>query len=129
MEKEEFVKSRIKLAKEKLKAAQNLFQKKFYRDCISRCYYAMYHTAKAMLVLKGKDPYTHKGVKILLSQELVKGKILQKDIYNLFVMAKERREDADYRELIKINKIDAEKALKDANIFIKESLDIIKNIK
>jgi len=125
--KNEFIKSRINLAKEKLKAAEKLSEDGFYRDCVSRAYYAMYHLAKAVLVLQNKDPYSHRGVKILLASELVKHGLMDKDIYNLFVLAKEKREDADYRELIKITRKDAVKAIEDAKIFIKNVLKIIKS--
>lgn len=88
----------------------------------------MYHLAKAILVLHDKDPYSHKGIKILLASELVRTGFLTKDIYNLFILAKEKREDADYRELIKVTKQDAEKAVEDAEKFIQNELKLIKKI-
>jgi len=123
--KQEFVKSRVSLAKEKLRAARKLLADGFYRDSISRAYYAMYHLAKAILVLRNKEPYSHKGVKILLASELVKTGLMEKQIFNMFVLAKEKREDADYRELIKITKQDAEKSVSDAEVFIKEGTKLI----
>lgn len=124
--KREFIKSRVDLAKEKIEAAKKLLESGFYRDSVSRAYYAMYHLAKAVLVLQDKNPYSHRGVKILLASELVRHGLMDKDIYNLFVLAKEKREDADYRELIKITKKDAVKAVENAEIFIRKGLEIIK---
>lgn len=58
----ERVNEEFELAKEKLEAAKYLLKGKFYRDSASRAYYAMFHAAKSVLLLKGLEPKTHRGL-------------------------------------------------------------------
>jgi len=46
-------------AEEELQASVLLFEKEFYRESVSRAYYAMFHAAQAVLILKknlSKEP-------------------------------------------------------------------------
>lgn len=49
-------------ADEELLAAQLLYEKKFYREAVSRAYYSMFHAAQSLLILKEIYPKSHKGV-------------------------------------------------------------------
>ena len=42
--------------------AKRLLQEDFFEDAVSRAYYAMYHAARACLVLEGSAPKTHAGL-------------------------------------------------------------------
>ena len=44
---------------EKLHSAEYLFDGHFYKDSVSRAYYAMLHAAKALLSLRAIYPKTH----------------------------------------------------------------------
>ena len=57
----EEIKIRLEKAKEKLKAAKYLLNGGFFDDAISRAYYAVFHVAKAILLLFNEDPETHEG--------------------------------------------------------------------
>src|SRR3989338_4439790 len=63
--KKEYVKLRMRLARDKIRVAKILFKNSEYRDVISRAYYAIYYAAKAFLLSHGEDPSSHKGVDIL----------------------------------------------------------------
>ena len=56
----EYIKLRIKLAKEKLRVAKLLFENGEYRDVISRAYYSIFYVTKAFLLSHGQDPSSHK---------------------------------------------------------------------
>ena len=64
----------ISLAKEKLEAAGYLFKGGFYRDAVSRAYYSMYHSARALLGIKEIHPRTHSGVVKEWSQVCKRGR-------------------------------------------------------
>ena len=50
------------LALEELEIAALLLERKHYRTCLSRFYYAMYYAIQALLLSKDLDTSTHKGV-------------------------------------------------------------------
>jgi len=52
----------IKNAEEKLGAAEYLLKGGFYNDAVSRAYYSMFYSARALLSIKEIYPKAHKGV-------------------------------------------------------------------
>lgn len=121
----EFIRLRIKLADDKLRLAKKLLTDKEYRDAISRAYYAMYHIAKAILFLKGKDPYTHRGVNIFFNKIFTKTKIIDKKYSYMLARAQEKREDSDYDIIIEPTQKEAQETVKNAEEFIKKCKEII----
>ena len=63
---------RLESAREKLSAAEDLFENGHYRDSVSRSYYAIFTAARALLVTKGLDSSKHSGVIALFNQHFVK---------------------------------------------------------
>ena len=49
-----------------LQAASALLQLGLHNDAVSRAYYAAFHYARALLLLEGLEPKTHRGVVALL---------------------------------------------------------------
>lgn len=124
-EKNEFIRLRIKLADDKLRLAKKLLIAKEYRDTISRAYYAMYHIAKALLLLKNKDPYTHHGVNVFFNKIFTKTKIIDKKYSYMLARAQEKREDSDYDIIIEPTQTEAQETVKNAEEFIKKCKEII----
>jgi uncharacterized protein (UPF0332 family) len=62
----------IKEAESKLISATLLFEKSRYSDAISRAYYSMHYSARALLCTRNIFPKTHKGVIAQLGLEFVK---------------------------------------------------------
>lgn len=56
------------LGDDALRAAEALVAAGLPNDAISRAYYAAFHYARALLLAKGLDPKSHRGVLALLSQ-------------------------------------------------------------
>jgi uncharacterized protein (UPF0332 family) len=56
------------LGDDALKAADALLHLGLCNDAVSRAYYAAFHYARALLVLEGLEPKTHRGVVALLSE-------------------------------------------------------------
>ena len=105
MGKQEFVKLRLTLAKEKIKAAQTLVDSGSYRDAVSRAYYAIYYAAKAFLFFHGKDPHTHKGVSILFHEFCKKHKYPDASFARMISRTHEARLEAEYKETAHITKM------------------------
>lgn len=122
----EYVKLRLKLARNKITAAKILLENHQYRDTVSRAYYAIYYAAKALLLHHGQDPHSHKGVDILFRKfcathgkpEIAFAKILS--------VTREMRLNADYKEKASISAEDARDAINMATSFLKEIISLIK---
>jgi len=114
------VKNLLDESLEKLKTAEILFENDRYDDAISRAYYAMFYSAKALLTERKIHPKTHKGVKNQFGMEFVKNSNFSVDIFRFFVQLQQDRQDADYEVLIKFNRNQARNALDRAEIFINE---------
>jgi uncharacterized protein len=59
-------------ARQKLNAAQDwLRQGKYFDEIASRCYYAAFHAAQAMLATEGLEADTHQGVVSLSFRQIL----------------------------------------------------------
>jgi uncharacterized protein (UPF0332 family) len=86
----------IKEAESKLISATFLFEKRMYSDAISRAYYSMHYSARALLSTRNIFPKTHKGVIAQLGLEFVKEGIIEEYYLKAISTAREIRERADY---------------------------------
>lgn len=114
---------RLELAEQKLSTARLLVENDRFEDAVSRAYYSMFHSAKALLLEKGSDPRTHAGI----STEL--GKLyrdqLGKELTRDFSRIQEKREKADYGEITDIAREEADEAIEVAEEFLSRARDII----
>ena len=110
----ELIFHRILMAEEKLRAAEFLFEKKLYRDAVSRAYYAMFSAARAMLATKRLDSRKHSGVISLFNRHFIKTSILDKEFGRILKEIQELREDSDYEEMSVMEREDAAQAIREA---------------
>ncbi|MBT9151550.1 MAG: hypothetical protein DDT40_01746 [candidate division WS2 bacterium] len=125
-EKQEFIRLRMAMATDKVKAAKDLLLTGHKRDAVSASYYAMFYAAKAVLLAEGKDPHTHEGIKRLFGKYCIENGKLDKSFGKMFAVAQEARYRADYKEKVKITKKDAEEAIENAEIFINKMKKVLK---
>lgn len=108
----------LEKAKEKIEVAKDLLQDGHYSDTVSRAYYSMFFSARALLHAKNIHPRTHRGVMVKLGEEYVsKGKI-SKQLFSEFASAQEEREKADYGLLSNTGKEDAADSIDSAEKFL-----------
>ena len=81
---------------EALAAAKCLAENGFLRDAVSRSYYAAFHWARAVLMLKGLEPKTHRGVVQLFSLHFVKDGPLGEEATTWLAHLETYRELSDY---------------------------------
>jgi len=86
----------IENAEEKLEAAEYLLEGGFCNDAVSRAYYSMFYSARALLSLKEIYPKAHKGVISKFGLEFVKKGFVEDAYGRALSHAKDRREVADY---------------------------------
>ena len=97
-------------ADENLKAAQLCFDNGFYNACANRAYYAMFHAAIAILIIKGFPPtkkhIDHGWVQSNFVSELIKRrKTFQSKFKSYLQDAQMVRNDADYKNLLVSQKV------------------------
>jgi uncharacterized protein (UPF0332 family) len=105
-------------AKEKLEVAQLNLDHDFYRDAISRAYYAVLHAADAALATQGFVPKSHAGTNTLFSYHLIKKGLVDKQFKGLVGRAAGARLQADYYHNVKFTREDAEYWLERAKEFV-----------
>jgi len=116
----------IEKAERKLKTANSLFENKEYEDAVSRAYYAMFLSLKALLLTKGISVKTHKGALALFSEHFVKTGKIEKHYYAIISRAKDTRESSDYDAFYEPDPEEVKVILEDAKKFvdrIKEKLN------
>ena len=96
---------------ESLKGAEVSLREALFDESVSSAYYAMFHSVKALLSTIGEEPSTHQGVVTLFSQHFIKPKLIEEEYNDLFIEAKDDREDSDYDITRKFNKTEAEDRL------------------
>lgn len=124
---------RAEKSKEALSDAINNFNAGMYKTSVNRSYYAVLHSARSLLILKGIDPSRHEGVRTMLGLHFIKTNLLPKEIIEIFKELMVLRTDVDYGDMEFIGKDEAEKALSQAERFIEiiETLrkDMIKELR
>jgi len=127
-EKEKFIRLRISLGEGKLQVAKDLIEKRHYNDAISKSYYAMFYAARALLLAKGEDPHSHKGVVTLFSKYFVKNGMIEKSYGKMLSVAKQAREDCDYEERIRSTYEEAKDALNNAREFVRKCKKVVEQL-
>ncbi|MDP1728795.1 MAG: HEPN domain-containing protein [archaeon] len=114
-------------------------ERQFYDWIIVGCYYAIYHSALALITKKGFSSKNHLAtlcalVKFYYNQEkslskeeikLVSQSSLEKQEISYFVDAKEKRETASYGLSEEFNKTEAEELLKKTILFLNKTREIL----
>jgi len=110
----------LSLALDELEIATLLLERKHYRTCLSRSYYAMYYATQALLLSKDLDVSTHKGTIRLFSQHFVKKGQLSPELSKSLSNAYELRQLSDYDTDFNGTLADAELTLDKAKNFVTE---------
>ena len=112
-------------ATETLHEAHILIAEHAGRGAVSRAYYAMFYAVLALLATKGLGSSKHSGTISLFDREFVKPGDLPKELSRALHMAFERRQQADYGELIQLDEPAATRAIEEAEMFIQKVRDYL----
>jgi uncharacterized protein (UPF0332 family) len=116
-------------AETKLKAARILFKEGMLGDAISRAYYSMHYSARALLSTKNLFPRTHKGVIAQLGVEFVRKGIIEEYYLKAMSTAIESRERADYGMGYRFTKEEVDSIIKDTERFLQRIQKAIRELK
>jgi uncharacterized protein (UPF0332 family) len=110
-----------------LKTARLAFNSGDYDSCASRCYYAMFFMAEAVLLTKGLKASSHKGVMSLFGEHFVKSGIFKKELGKALGDAYDTRLIGDYGIGVVIPKEHAEELLETSQNFVMNLKAYLKN--
>ncbi len=116
----------IEKAEKFLSTAENALNTGDYDSCVSRCYYAMFFTAEAVLLTKSLTASSHKGVISLFGEHFVKTKILERNLGKALNDAYDKRLVGDYGVGFTITEQQAKDLLKTAQDFVQKLKSYLK---
>jgi uncharacterized protein (UPF0332 family) len=107
----------LKRGDESLRSAEVLNNEGLCLDAMSRCYYALLHYARAMLLTRNIVPKSHHGVFLMFSQQFVKTNEVAQEYGKMLARQQKLREEADYATDSSFSQEDVTAALEDAKKF------------
>jgi uncharacterized protein (UPF0332 family) len=110
----------IEKAEKFLSTAEQALSIEDYDSCVSRCYYAMFFMAEAVLLTKRLTASSHKGVISLFGEHFVKTKILERDLGKALNDAYDKRLVGDYGVGFTVNERQGEDLLETAQNFVQK---------
>jgi uncharacterized protein (UPF0332 family) len=94
--KRENIREEIERANEALKAANLLYENGFPKDAVSKLYYSLLYSIRALLLTKGLEPKSHEGALRLFGLHFVKPGSFEARDSHIFSKLMKYREEADY---------------------------------
>jgi len=115
----EMVSTELELSDKALKGAFSLLNNDLYADAISRAYYAVLHSVRAVLATANIEPTSHDGAVAMFGLHFVKEGLIDRKYSKIFGRLRAAREKSDYDALaaVKFSKKDAEKRVGEAREF------------
>ena len=109
------------LGDDALRAASALVELGLHNDAVSRAYYAAFHYARALLLLAGLEPKTHRGVVSLLVEHYEKPGRLEPGAVSILARLQTFRGLADYDASERLGKERAETEVAAARLFVEKA--------
>jgi uncharacterized protein (UPF0332 family) len=94
--KEANIREEIDRANEAIRAANLLFENGFVRDAVSKLYYSLLYSIRALLLTEGLEPKSHEGALRLFGLHFVKPGAFEAKDSHIFSKLMKFREEADY---------------------------------
>lgn len=107
-------------AAETLREARLMFDNGFWNATANRLYYACFYALTAAFLAKeSKSPLTHAGVKAKFNRDFVQTGKVSVELGRFYNKLFNKRQDADYKDLILFTAEEIEPLLQEAENFIK----------
>ena len=113
-------KYRLEKAKNDLSDAQKSFSEEMYETAANRAYYAIFHAARAVLILDGQDYKRHSGVISFFRKDYIKTGVLNESLSEIIKNAFELRTESDCSDFFVISKEEIKRQIDDAVFFVAE---------
>ncbi len=128
---EEEIRKEITRGRKSLKSAQKLFEEHLFEDAISRAYYAVLHSARAVLLAENVKVDSHEAVKRLFGKYLIKTGKIDTRFSKILREEQDERYLADYDVAFSPDPERVEKRIEDAKEFLDSMVNYLneRNVK
>ena len=109
------------LGDDALRAASALVELGLPNDAVSRAYYAAFHYARALLLVEGLEPKTHRGVVSLLLERYENAGRLEPGAVSILARLQTFRGLADYDATERLSQDRAEAEVAAARLFVEKA--------
>jgi uncharacterized protein (UPF0332 family) len=123
---DDLVNYRISRAYETLKEADAMMKNHFWNAAINRTYYACFYAVSGLLLKKGIDTSTHKGIRQMFGLHFVQTGIISKEFSRFFSDLYDRRQTGDYDDFVLYDEETSKKLFLMAKEFVLEIDSLIK---
>lgn len=114
----EVIEPLLEQSRESLNGARYLLEGHFYAFAASRAYYAMFYAAQAMLAAIGVTPSSHRETKGQFGFHFARLGRIDPRFHEMLIQSFEDRQDADYRNPLKITEAIAKERVAQAEEFL-----------
>ena len=94
--KRENIQAELEGAEKTLSEANLLFKNGFFKGAVSRLYYSLLYSIRALLLTKGLEPKNHEGALRLFGLHFIKEGLFETKASHIFSKMMKYREEADY---------------------------------
>ncbi len=119
-------KYRLEKAASDLSAAKKTLELEMYDTAANRSYYAIFHAARAVLALDGKDYKKHSGVISTFRKDYIKTSVFDKRMSDIIKNAFDLRTETDYDDFYVVSKEEVREQVEDAIYFVGKVRDYLK---
>ena len=123
---DDLVNYRINRAFETLNEADKMIENHFWNASINRIYYACFYAVSGLLLKKGIDTSTHKGIRQMFGLHFVQTGLISKEYARFFSDLYDRRQTGDYDDFVSYDEETSVKLFLMANEFVQEIDSLIK---
>lgn len=127
-EKSDLARYRIGKARSLILDAETLLSARSWASSANRSYYAVLSAARALLALRGQEPESHEGVKVILSRDYIKSGQLPVGFSEIIRVLQARRMDSDYGDYIEIAEPEARDSLAKATEFVHVAASLVEKL-
>ena len=113
-------KTRLNIAKERIRFADDILKLGDYKTVANRSYYAIFSAMRAVLALDGFDSKKHSGIIAEFRKNYLKTEKLPKMLSPTIDALVEIRQGSDYDDFYIVSKEEVSEQLENAKIFIAE---------
>jgi len=123
---DDLIQYRINRAFETLREAETMIDHQFWNASVNRVYYACFYAVSGLLLEKGVDSSTHKGLRQMFGLHFVQKGIVSKEYGKFFSDLFDRRQTGDYDDFITFDKETALNLFSTGRDFVKEITALIR---
>ena len=124
----ELIKYRLKKAFDELELAEYCINDRKYSKSLNCSYYAIFHSARALLAIEKLDFKKHSGVIAYFIKKYINTNILDNELGEIIRSAERERNKSDYQDFYTISKDEALEQVIKAKLFFTKVDEYIKNI-